>query len=141
MLNNRTDAEDILQEAFADCFTNIASFRYESTFGAWLKKIVVNKCINHLKKRKADLVFDEQIPNIEDDSDENESDYDHRQIFNAIEKLPDGYRVVLSLYLLEGYDHEEIASILGITESTSKSQYMRAKEKLRKIVKDERDRR
>lgn len=137
MLNNRTDAEDMLQEAFADCFTNISSFRYESTFGAWLKKIVVNKCINHLKKRKTDLIYDEQLPNVADESHDSEPDYDHRQILSAIEKLPDGYRVVLSLYLLEGYDHEEIASILGITESTSKSQYMRAKEKLRKILNDE----
>jgi RNA polymerase sigma factor (sigma-70 family) len=137
IVNNRTDAEDMLQEAFADCFANIASFRYESTFGAWLKSIVVNKCINHLRKRRTDLVFDEQLPNVADESDDNDPVYDHRQIFSAIEKLPDGYRVVLTLYLLEGYDHEEIATILGITESTSKSQYMRAKEKLRKILKDE----
>jgi RNA polymerase sigma-70 factor (ECF subfamily) len=137
MLNNRTDAEDMLQEAFADCFANIGTFRYESTFGAWLKTIVVNKCINHLKKRKAELIYDEHMPNLADHTDDNEPEYEHGQILSAIEKLPDGYRVVLSLYLLEGYDHEEIASILGITESTSKSQYMRAKEKLRKILKDE----
>jgi RNA polymerase sigma factor (sigma-70 family) len=136
MLNNRTDAEDVLQEAFTDCFANIRSFRYESTFGAWLKSIVVNKCINQISKRKPALVFDDHLPNVAEEITDSEPEYDHRKIFKAIEKLPDGYRVVLTLYLLEGYDHEEISTILGISESTSKSQYMRAKEKLRKIMKD-----
>jgi RNA polymerase sigma-70 factor (ECF subfamily) len=137
ILNNHSEAEDLLQEAFVDCFENIRSFRYESTFGAWLKSIVVNKCINHLKKKGPVLVFDEQLPNIAEEYDESEPEYDHKQILRAIEKLPDGYRMVLTLYLLEGYDHEEIAAILGITESTSKTQYLRAKEKLRKTLKDE----
>lgn len=141
MLNNQTDAEDVLQDAFIDCFQNIGSFRYESTFGAWLKSIVVNKCINHLRKKGPALVFDEHLPNIAEDYDESEPVYDHKLILRAIEKLPDGYRMVLTLFLLEGYDHEEIAGILGITESTSKTQYLRAKEKLRKTLKDEYEKR
>jgi len=135
MLNNQSEAEDILQDAFVDCFENIGSFRYESTFGAWLKSIVVNKCINHLKRKGPVLVFEENLPNIAEEHYESEPVFDHKQILRAIEKLPDGYRMVLTLYLLEGYDHEEIASILGITESTSKTQYLRAKEKLRKTLK------
>ena len=62
MLNNREDAEDMLQEAFIECFRNIESFRFESTFGAWLKKIVVNKCINQLKKKKIDLTLCDTLP-------------------------------------------------------------------------------
>lgn len=141
ILNNQFDAEDILQEAFTDCFENISTFRYESTFGAWLKSIVVNKSINHLKRKRPELVYDQFIPDIPEETIDDEPAYNHKQIFNAIEKLPDGYRVILTLYLLEGYDHQEIAGILKITESTSKSQFMRAKEKLKKILKDEKSRR
>lgn len=133
ILNNREDAEDILQEAFVDCFRNLNTFRFESTFGAWLKKIVVNKCINQLKKKKIDLTLYENIP-VEIYEEDEEVTYDTTRIFKGIEMLPDGYRVILTLYLLEGYDHSEISQILEITESTSKSQYSRAKDKLRNII-------
>jgi RNA polymerase sigma-70 factor (ECF subfamily) len=133
ILNNREDAEDILQETFVDCFRYIDSFRFESTFGAWLKKILVNKCINHLKKKKIDLTLCDTLPVVvyEEEADDT---YDTGKIFKGIEMLPDGYRIILTLYLLEGYDHSEISQILGISESTSKSQYSRAKEKLRNIL-------
>jgi len=140
MMNNREDAEDILQETFTECFRNIGSFRFESTFGAWLKAILLNKCINQLKKRKIDLVLSDTLTddvyNINEDTQtgEDDNDYDTDKIFRSIEKLPDGYRIILTLYLLEGYDHSEISQILGISESTSKSQYSRAKKKLRKIL-------
>jgi RNA polymerase sigma factor (sigma-70 family) len=133
ILNNREDAEDILQEGFVECFRCIETFRFESTFGAWLKKIIVNKCINHIKKKKIDLTLFETLPPIAAEEEE-EVVYDTGKIFKGIEQLPQGYRVILTLYLLEGYDHAEIAQILGISESTSKSQYSRAKEKLRNIL-------
>lgn len=133
MLNNREDAEDLLQEAFIECFRNLNSFRFESTFGAWLKKIIINKCINQLKKKKIDLELCETIP-VNICEEEPETTYDTGKIFKGIEMLPHGYRVILTLYLLEGYDHAEISQILGISESTSKSQYSRAKEKLRSIL-------
>jgi RNA polymerase sigma-70 factor (ECF subfamily) len=133
MMNNREDAEDLLQEAFLDCFRNIKSFRFESTFGAWLKSILVNKCINQLRKKKVELVLQETVP-VEIVEEEQETIYNTDKIFKGIEQLPDGYRIILTLYLLEGYDHTEIAQILGISESTSKSQYSRAKEKLRSIL-------
>jgi RNA polymerase sigma factor (sigma-70 family) len=133
ILNNREDAEDILQEAFAECFRSINTFRFESTFGAWLKKIVVNKCINQLKKKKIDITLCETLPPVINEEEE-EVTYDTSKIFKGIESLSDGYRIVLTLYLLEGYDHSEISQILGITESTSKSQYSRAKEKLRNVL-------
>ncbi|MGD0753534.1 MAG: RNA polymerase sigma factor [Bacteroidales bacterium] len=133
ILNNREDAEDILQEAFVECFRNIDSFRFESTFGAWLKKITLNKCINHIKKKKIDLTLCETLP-VTICEEEEEVIYETETIFKSIEMLPDGYRIILTLYLLEGYDHTEISQILGISESTSKSQYSRAKEKLRNIL-------
>ncbi len=133
ILNNREDAEDMLQEAFVECFRNIGSFRFESTFGAWLKKILINKCINYLRKKKIDLTLCETLPPVIDEQDE-EVTYDTSKIFKGIGMLPDGYRVILSLYLLEGYDHAEISQILNISESTSKSQYSRAKEKLRSLL-------
>jgi RNA polymerase sigma factor (sigma-70 family) len=133
ILNNREDAEDILQETFVECFRSLDSFRFESTFGAWLKKITVNKCINFIKKKKIELVFPDTLPATVSEEDE-EVSYDTGKIMNGIELLPDGYRIILTLYLLEGYDHSEISQILGISESTSKSQYSRAKEKLRNIL-------
>jgi len=133
ILNNREDAEDILQESFVECFRSLYSFRFESTFGAWLKKITINKCINQIKKKKIDLTLYETLPAIIDEEEE-EVIYDTGKVFKSIEKLPDGYRIILTLYLLEGYDHAEISQILGITESTSKSQYSRAKDKLRNIL-------
>jgi RNA polymerase sigma-70 factor (ECF subfamily) len=133
MMNNREDAEDMLQESFMECFRNIASFRFESTFGAWLKSILINRCINHLRKKKIDIVLYETPP-VNVPEEEAETEYDTDNVFKGIELLPDGYRIVLTLYLLEGYDHTEIAQILGISESTSKSQYSRAKDKLRSIL-------
>ncbi|TAL80435.1 MAG: RNA polymerase sigma factor [Bacteroidetes bacterium] len=133
MLNNREDAEDIVQEAFVECFRNLSSFRFESTFGAWLKKILINKSINQIKKKKIDLTLTDNLPNVIHE-EEDEVIYDTGKIFKGIEMLPNGYRIILTLYLLEGYDHSEISEILDISESTSKSQYSRAKEKLRNIL-------
>jgi RNA polymerase sigma-70 factor (ECF subfamily) len=133
ILKCREDAEDILQETFIDCFRNIDSFRFESTFGAWLKRILVNKCLNQIRKKKIDLMLVENLP-VFISEEETEIACDNRKIFKGIEMLPDGYRIILTLYLLEGYDHSEISQILGISESTSKSQYSRAKEKLRNLL-------
>ena len=138
MANNQVEAEDILQEAFADAFYRLDTFRFESTFGAWLKRIVVNHCINHLKKKRAELVPMEDMSMFEsrydEQFDENEEGFNVNRVMKAFEQLPDGYRVIFSLYLLEGYDHTEISDILGISESTSKSQYLRAKQKIRDIL-------
>ena len=133
---NREEAEDMLQESFTDCFRNIGSYRTESTFGAWLKTIVINRCISRLRKRETELVLVSDYSRHETQEEEpRETPWpDMSVIARAVEKLPDGYRVVLSLYLLEGYDHTEISQILGISESTSKTQYSRGKDRLRKII-------
>jgi len=127
------DAEDALQEAFISAFKNLGKYRADATFGAWLKRIVINKSINVLKKRKHEWMPEEEPWDVADAG--TQEDYREEltidRVKKAIEELPDGYRTVLSLYLLEGYDHQEIAEILGITASTSKSQLNRAKRKLR----------
>lgn len=130
------DAEDVLQEAFISAFRNLSSFRGNASFGAWLKRIVVNKAINLLKKKREELLPEDDrwdVPE-EEESDQFEGTLLVEQVKKAIEQLPDGYRTVLSLYLLEGYDHEEIGEIMGISESTSKSQLNRAKNKLRELL-------
>lgn len=138
MMNNTTDAEDMLQEIFIEAFSRLNTFRFESTFGAWLKRITINKCINELRRRKVQLEYRDQ-PFSEEVADEVEPDNTYSElsverIKHAMGLLPDGYRVVFSLYMLEGYDHEEIACILGISESTSKTQLMRARKKIVEIM-------
>jgi RNA polymerase sigma factor (sigma-70 family) len=131
------DAEDVLQEAFISAFRNLEKYRGDATFGAWLKRIVVNKAINALNKNKHETIPDDDE---QWDVAEEETVSEYREgltverVRLGIEKLPDGYRTVLSLYLLEGYDHQEIGQILGISESTSKSQLNRARSKLKEIL-------
>jgi RNA polymerase sigma factor (sigma-70 family) len=141
MMNSREEAEDMLQESFTEAFIHLSSFRFESAFGAWLKRLTVNRCINALKKRKADLVPTEDLPDMGTDNGESGEvpGLTVEQVRKAMEQLPEGYRVVFSLYLLEGYDHGEIAQILGISETTSKSQYSRAKQRIKEILTEKRN--
>ncbi len=142
VLNHQGEAEDVLQEAFLDAFTQLHTFRGQSTFGAWLKQIVVNKAINQLRQRRLQLVSvdDFYTPDNQyevadaEPFDEEEITLDVARVRQALFQLPEGYRVVLSLYLFEGYDHEEIGEILKISESTSRTQYMRGKKKLIEIL-------
>ena len=129
LLANKMDAEDVLQEAFVAVFGKLDKFREESTFGAWLKRIVINHCINFLKAKKQVFVeFDNQTAFVIDDGWEGvDQNYDFEEVHEAIKTLPDGARAVFNLFLLEGYRHHEIATMLNISESTSKSQYQRAK--------------
>lgn len=138
IVNDEDDARDVLQEAFINAFRNLNSFRAESSFGAWLKKIVINQSINHIRKQK--MMF-EPIDGSDyaDESDEIPDDnlkLNVSRVRDAIQELPEGFRMVFSLYLLEGYDHAEISKILGISESTSKTQYIRARNKLKKMLKE-----
>ena len=138
IMNNREDAEDLLQEVFLQAFSKLDSFRYESSFGSWLKTITVRTCINAINKRKLDLVYCDEV--YDQRPPEEESDavkLTSKDILKAMEELPEGGRIVFSLYLLEGYDHGEIAQILGITESTSKSQFMRAKRRVQDILRNQ----
>jgi len=137
---NTTDAEDILQDSFTDAFTQLKSFENKSTFGAWLKQIVVYKSIGLLKNKRlsfANLEVESLEIEDEEGTDEREIEMAVDTIKKAITQLPDGYRAVLSLYLLEGYDHEEIADIIGVAQSTVRTQYKRGKEKLLQLLKKE----
>jgi len=137
LVGNAVEAEDVMQEAFLKAFTKIDTYEGKVSFGAWLKKIVINRSLDELKKRKVKFVeLNEKIPD-EEPVSLNMSEVQMEKLKNTIQQLPDGYRVVLSLYLLEGYDHEEIAQILGISNSSSRTQFLRAKQKLRQMLQKE----
>jgi RNA polymerase sigma-70 factor (ECF subfamily) len=129
------EAEDVMQESFLSAFEKIDTYSGTVSFGAWLKKIVINRSLDALSKRKAIFEEIETHIGIRDESNDDllrkeEDDIKVEEVKEAINRLPDGYRIILSLYLLEGYDHDEIGEILSISSSTSRSQLSRAKQKL-----------
>ncbi|NMD02061.1 MAG: sigma-70 family RNA polymerase sigma factor, partial [Bacteroidales bacterium] len=141
IVNDTMEAEDIMQESFLSAFEKIETYSGTVSFGAWLKKIVINRSLDTLSRRKAIFEDIESHTGISDESTDDtarheEIDSKIGEVKEAIEKLPDGYRVILSLYLLEGYDHDEIAEILKISSSTSRSQLSRARQKLISVLKN-----
>jgi RNA polymerase sigma factor (sigma-70 family) len=135
IVGDTMEAEDIMQESFLSAFEKIDTYSGTVSFGAWLKKIVINRSLDTLNKRKAVFEDIESHVGIRDDSSDDADRYEEmdlkvEEVKEAIDRLPDGYRIILSLYLLEGYDHDEIAEILSINSSTSRSQLSRAKQKL-----------
>jgi len=140
MVGDEAEAQDVLQEAFTSAFRNLDYYRGDASFGSWLKRIVINKALNIIQKRRFDRLPEDENWDVaeEEDATEYADSLTVDRVKKGIAELPDGYRMVLSLYLLEGYDHQEIGEILQITESTSKSQLNRAKAKLREwLVKNE----
>ena len=137
IVNKAADAEDVLQDSFTDAFMQLRSFENKSTFGAWLKQIVVFKSISFLKRQRMSFVDMEGMVDLPEENalDETEIWYTVDMIKQTMQQLPDGYRTVLSLYLFEGYDHEEISEILGVAQSTVRTQYIRAKQKLLQLLK------
>lgn len=134
------EAEDIMQDSFIKAFQHINSFKGEVSFGAWLKKIVINNCLDCLKRRKLELVsINEEVYQHTPSDDNWNIDYSIEAglIAKTIETLKEKYRLVLSLYLLEGYDHQEISEVLGITEVTSRTNLMRGKKQLKEILKEQ----
>ncbi len=133
---NREDAEDMLQEGFIKVFTQIHTFQNKGVFEGWIRRIIVHTCINFLKKYKKfndniDLAYatglqvkEETMPSV----------MQGKQVIECIRLLPVGYRTVLNLYALEGYSHREIGEMLDIEESTSRSQYTRAKAMLETVL-------
>ena len=130
------EAEDIMQESFLSAFEKIETYSGTVSFGAWLKKIVVNRSLDSLKKRRLsfEIIDEKVVPVVEEDADEDIGEK-IEEIRQAIMQLPDGFRIVLTFYLLEGYDHDEIGQILNISSSTSRSQYTRARQKLLEMLK------
>jgi RNA polymerase sigma factor (sigma-70 family) len=134
--HNREDAEDMLQEGFIKIFLQMHTFENRGAFEGWIRRIIVHTCINILKKNKkfnesVDIIHatglqirEESVPAI----------IQAKQVVECIRLLPIGYRTVLNLYAIEGYSHREIAGMLDIEESTSRSQYTRAKAMLEDIL-------
>lgn len=138
-MRNRGEAEDALQVSFIDVFRNLGSYRYEASLGSWIKRIVINNCLTALKRNKLyfESIDDDHIQiadPVEDHGVSSMDDMSVLRIKQAMCQLPDGYRMVFSLYLFEGYDHKEIGQILDISEATSKSQFSRAKKKMRELL-------
>jgi RNA polymerase sigma factor (sigma-70 family) len=133
---SREDAEDMLQEGFIKVFTQMNTFQNKGSFEGWIRRIIVHTCINFLKKYKKfnDSVDIEQAVSAHVKEETIPSIMQAKQVTECIRLLPIGYRTVLNLYALEGYSHREIASMLDIEESTSRSQYTRAKSMLENIL-------
>ena len=138
------EAEDIVQEAFIKAFSKLHQYKAEVTFGAWLKRIVVNKSIDSLKSRKQQIVALEDVHlKVVDSSIDDKWLVDDaitlEEVKTAINNLPDKYRYVVMLYLMEGYDHQEISDILNISEVASRTQLSRGKQKLQDLLKHKKD--
>lgn len=137
-LKNADDAEDVLQEAFIKAFQRIDQFKGEVTFGAWLKRIVVNGSIDFLKSKHQKMVeLNEGYMHVAEDEDWSvEEGISMEQVKEAIEELPPKYKYVVQLFLVEGYDHSEISEILNITETASRTRLLRGKTQLKEKLKD-----
>lgn len=140
MMGDEEEAKDLLQESFIDAFQKLPNLREINTFSSWIKRIVINNCINALRKKRLDTAqLEEGQDFIEEEKDDFEyTQFQASQIMQTIDLLPEGCKTVLNLYLFEGYDHKEIGEILGVTESASKAQYCKAKGRIRKILEEER---
>ena len=135
IVGNSHDAEDVLVMSFSDVFRAIDSYNRKATPGAWIKRIVINRSITMINKRKNQLELTDNVPDTSlDEVGESSSEYEVSLIKKCINQLAEGYRTILTLYLIEGYDHGEIANILNISQATSKSQYSRAKKRLKQLV-------
>ena len=135
-LNNSDDAEDVLQDSFLNAFQKIHQFSGEVTFGAWLKRIVVNKCIDFLKSKKQNLLPLEEhyLKPVDDDDWSVAPEITINEVKNAIQSLPENYRYVVLMYLVEGFDHKEISQVLGLSETASRTRLVRGKAHLKSAL-------
>ncbi len=139
IVNDTAEAEDVMQESFLDAFQRLHTYSGEGSFGSWLKRIVINRSLDCLRKEKDTISLDQveyEMPETIEETTEDEIQLQVAEVKRAISKLPDEYRVVLSLFLLEGYDHEEISQILNITNQLSRTRYSRARQKLVGLLKE-----
>jgi RNA polymerase sigma factor (sigma-70 family) len=138
LVNDSMEAEDIMQEAFLKAFKNINTYKEEVSFGAWLKKIVVNRSLDVLKKRKLEtgeldegrtVIADEEQEDVWEDQIQKIA-----EIKQAIAELSDKYRIIVTLHLIEGYDHDEIAEILDMTNAAVRTSYSRGRKNLQDLL-------
>lgn len=131
------DAQDILQEGFIRVFKHLKTFKGEGDLGAWIRKIMVNSSLSYLKRHrryKEEMVFDIQPLHPVDSGENPEVNMSAKELAGYIKELPIGYQTIFNLYAVEGYSHVEISEMLGITDSTSRSQYLRARHLLIKRI-------
>ncbi len=131
-----TEAEDVLQEGFIKVFTHIRSYHEKGSLEGWIRRIMINTAINHLRKNKK-FMYHEEIGSMQDlieDEEQRVDDYNLEVILQCIQKLPEGYRTVFNLYEVEGYSHKEIARMLSVSVNTSKSQLLKAKRQLKNLL-------
>ncbi|MBX2828015.1 MAG: RNA polymerase sigma factor [Flavobacteriaceae bacterium] len=136
-IKDMAQAEDVMQEAFIKAFSKLHQFKGDVTFGAWLKRIVINQCLDTIKAKKIEaLSINEEVLSISEDDDWSVADeVTVAEVHRAIDNLRDPYKVVVQLFLLEGYDHQEISGILGISENASRTNLFRGKKQLQEQLK------
>jgi len=135
-MQNRDEAEDVMQDAFVKLFSNLSNYKGQGSFEGWAKRIAANTALTALNKKNK-IYFERNLQLVENiDLDEEEAEHiDLQTILNCLNELPAGYRTIINMYLLDGYSHKEISENLGITESSSRSQYARARQSLMKLLK------
>ena len=135
MMGDDEDAKDVMQDAFIHAFSKLGALKDKASFAGWLKRIIVNHCVDSLRKRRLFQEFDQQTLDLVDLEDDSVwSDHQINNILRAMDNISEGCRTILSLYVFEGYDHTEIAEILSISEVTSRAQYSKAKVKIRHLL-------
>ena len=135
--NNADDAQDLLQEGFIKVYRNLEKFRAEGSFEGWIRRVFVNTSIEHFRRKHTLYSITEKEETVIEDGDITALDnLAEKDIINLIQELSPGYRTVFNMYVIEGYSHKEIGTILGISEGTSKSQLARAKAILQKKVQE-----
>jgi RNA polymerase sigma-70 factor (ECF subfamily) len=139
IVNDSQEAEDIMQEGFLQAFQRIHSYTGQGSFGSWLKRIMINKSLDAIRKRKNLVSLEDEsleIPDTPEENREEEIRLQLAEVKEAINELPEEYRVIINLFLLEGYHHEEISKILQISNNLSRTRFVRAKQKVLKILKE-----
>jgi RNA polymerase sigma factor (sigma-70 family) len=135
-VHSRYEAEDVFQDAFIKVLKNIKNFSYQGSFDGWIRKIVIHSAIDHCKKN---LIYNtisyEDAEEPEDDSCDAANQLSANELLEIIRKIPTGYNIVFNLYAIEGYDHSEIAEMLHISESSSRSQLCKARNFIKNILK------
>ncbi len=132
------DAEDAFQEGFVKIYAKLAEYKYEGSFGGWLRRVMVNTVLDNMRKNKKHAFHEDvnELPNISAPPQSPLDEMSAKELMGILEKLPDGYRVVFNMFAIEGYSHKEIGEKLNITESTSKSQFLRARTYIKKCLEE-----
>jgi len=140
ILNNEAEAEDVMQDSFLDAFRKLEDFKGDGNFGGWLRRIVVNNSLDALKKRKEMVSIEDRQLDIEEETNDfvEAVEYKIEEVKKAFKKLPEEHRIIVSLFLFEGYDHDEISQILNISNNASRTRFSRAKGKLLRILSEQR---